>query len=159
MADAFHGRLQAPITGDDNDLHVRAVTFYFSEEIESVAIRKLLIKGDEVNGCLAEDVEGGLGVFCRANIAEGAKYHFKGIAGPRFIINNEDCRLYLCRARSRDHTRERTPIRSGSKQFSFLFDRLPMFVNIKWCLESRQLYVVYYGDIGQIPTIDGEENK
>jgi hypothetical protein len=93
MTDTLHGRLQAPVSRDDNDLYVGVMVLDVSEKLESMTIRKLLIECDQVNGFLTEDLEGHLGVLCRTNVAESAKYEFKSIAGPRFIINHEDCRL------------------------------------------------------------------
>jgi hypothetical protein len=61
--------------------------FDIVEKVQSVAIWKLLVECNDVDGFVTKNVQRRLSVFCRTNVEKGTKNNLQRITGARFIIN------------------------------------------------------------------------
>ena len=56
VADAFHGRFETAVPGDDDDLHLRVIMLNVLEEIDPLAIGKFLVERNQVDMLFLQDL-------------------------------------------------------------------------------------------------------
>src|SRR5215467_16123374 len=57
MPNAFHGRLQTAISGNDDDLDIGIVLLDLLQQVQALSVREFLIECNEVNWLTIQDID------------------------------------------------------------------------------------------------------
>jgi hypothetical protein len=88
VANAVHGRFQAPVAGDNDHFDIPVELFDILQEIEALPIGKLLVQGNEIDVVFLEEPECVARAVGRLDIEEGAEDDFEGVSGTGFVVDD-----------------------------------------------------------------------
>src|SRR5712691_6300604 len=87
-----HRGFQAPVAGDDNDLHMFVVALDFLQELRSLLAWELEVQGHQIDRMFSQEGDGGLCAVHRMQIVEGAEDQFERFSRTSFILHDQDGR-------------------------------------------------------------------
>src|SRR5437870_11788932 len=88
----IHRGFQAPVAGDDDDLHLFVIALDFLQELRSLLAWELEVQRHQIDRLFLQEVGGGLCAVHRMQIVEGAEDQFERFARTGFVLHDQDGR-------------------------------------------------------------------